>query len=144
MELNEYDIKRFWRHVRKTDTCWLWIGSVTRKGYGRFFLNGKIEHAHRVAIEIAGIQLGYKSGLHKCNIKNCVRYHSEHVYVGTQTDNMQDLVASGNHASTKVIMCPKGHNSWSNILNINGHSARRCKECYNEYMRNYRNKTKLG
>lgn len=26
----------FWDRVRKTETCWIWMGPVDRDGYGRF------------------------------------------------------------------------------------------------------------
>lgn len=28
--------KRFWSRVRKTESCWIWIGPLNGRGYGNF------------------------------------------------------------------------------------------------------------
>jgi len=38
--------ERFWAHVQKTETCWLWSGSIDRHGYGSFYADGKDHIAH--------------------------------------------------------------------------------------------------
>lgn len=30
----------FWKHIEKTETCWLWRGGLTSTGYGRFYYLG--------------------------------------------------------------------------------------------------------
>ena len=42
----------FWNKVKKTKTCWIWIGNG-RNGYGRIKINGKSLSAHRVSWELA-------------------------------------------------------------------------------------------
>lgn len=82
---------RFWKHVKKTDQCWEWIGAVTRKkkGYGRINENGKMRVAHRVAYElcIGPIPEGMRV-LHSCDNSRCV--NPDHLFLGTQQDNMID------------------------------------------------------
>lgn len=94
MNLTSYQIELFWKKVNKTDTCWLWTASVGWNGYGMF---GKpTKRAHHVAIHLAGAIINPgEEGLHKCNVKRCVRYHPEHVYVGTPKQNAQDRKDSG-------------------------------------------------
>lgn len=33
----EETIARFFKKVRKTDTCWIWVGALNDKGYGNFY-----------------------------------------------------------------------------------------------------------
>ena len=87
-------IERFWRNVKKTDTCWLWVGFRDPNGYGRLMVKGKPELVHRLswAIHYGGIPQG-KFVLHKCDISPCV--NPEHLYIGTQFDNMADMWTRG-------------------------------------------------
>lgn len=84
---------RFWAKVAKGDDCWLWTGAVAGypgNDYGAFN-KGK---AHRFSWELhrgpipAGLFV-----LHKCDVTRCVR--PDHLFLGTQKDNMQDMVAKG-------------------------------------------------
>lgn len=84
---------RFWSKITKTATCWLWTGS-TRGGYGRFKDHGKYVSVHRYSWVLAygDIPLNMKV-LHKCDVTNCVK--PEHLFLGTQLTNMQDMYAKG-------------------------------------------------
>lgn len=55
-------------------SCWLWTGSTTPAGYGRFRLPDRTVAAHRwvyeflrAPIEPAGLSID-----HECNVRNCV------------------------------------------------------------------------
>lgn len=97
------DIKKaepsFWRKVHKSKTgCWLWIASVSNKGYGQMQFKlaaggHKNWGAHRFskALEIGGIP--DKFVLHKCDRPRCVR--PDHLFLGTQKDNMSDMARKG-------------------------------------------------
>lgn len=43
------DEKEFWGMVEKGETCWKWLGKPNAAGYGRVFIAGRVEYAHRVA-----------------------------------------------------------------------------------------------
>ena len=43
------DENEFWGMVAKGKECWKWKGKPNAAGYGRVFIAGKIEYAHRVA-----------------------------------------------------------------------------------------------
>lgn len=81
----------FLRHVSKLPLesgCLIWIGGGGR--YGNF--DGR--YAHRFAWEQANRPL--ESGeqvCHSCDTPRCV--NPEHLYVGTQLDNMRDMRAKG-------------------------------------------------
>lgn len=99
---------RFWAKVEKTDGCWLWRASLNGNGYGQFALtavrlpNGKMPPGHmriasRVAWELENgpIPAGM-SVLHHCDNRRCVR--PDHLFIGTQSDNMRDAFQKGRHS----------------------------------------------
>lgn len=84
--------QRFWEKVQKSDACWEWTAALMGSiGYGNFWLEGRPVLAHRFSYELAygripdGMQV-----LHKCDNPKCVR--PEHLFLGTQADNMRDKV----------------------------------------------------
>ncbi len=93
---------RFWNKVDKSPNesgCWIWTASLNRDGYGHFPCSELKElRAHRISwvLQNGPIPEGM-SVLHKQNCKSraCVNY--DHLYLGNQTDNMQDAVAVGTH-----------------------------------------------
>lgn len=92
--------QRFWSHVNKTDTCWLWTGSKRHKGYGAFVWaeNGLVVQgrAHRYSWELVNGRI--PEGLcclHKCDTPACVR--PDHLWIGTKADNNCDMVSKGRH-----------------------------------------------
>lgn len=93
MKSQEY---RFWNKVQKTDSCWNWTGATTY-GYGvmgRGRSDEGIMRAHRFSWElhIGPIPNGLWV-LHHCDNPSCV--NPEHLFLGTQTDNMQDASRKG-------------------------------------------------
>lgn len=98
--------ERFWRYVRKTDSCWLWTGGTTASGYGSFAVGGRYGgkmHAHRFAYQLANGPIGGGlSVLHDCDknypvsdtsYRRCV--NPAHLKLGTHKDNMEDMKAKG-------------------------------------------------
>jgi len=84
-------MERFWSKVdiKEENDCWKWIGCETERGYGAFGFNGTTKLAHRVAYEISSGPIPRKiCCLHKCDNKLCV--NPNHLYLGTQGDNMVD------------------------------------------------------
>lgn len=81
-----------------SDVCWEWQASVHPLGYGRFSYNGKTEQAHRMSALLSGKIQQLKATrdtyvLHKCHNRKCV--NPDHLYVGTQKDNVRDMTKAG-------------------------------------------------
>ena len=82
--------ERFWIMVRKgedDDACWIWQGAKDERGHGAFKVDGRVEHAHRVAwmLKHGAVPRG-KQVLHSCDNNACVR----HLRLGTHKENMRD------------------------------------------------------
>ncbi len=94
--------QRFWAKVQTGPDCWVWTASTGPKGYGQFQVGrggdkSKMARAHRVAWELAygAIPVGM-CVLHKCDNRLCVR--PEHLWLGSQGQNMADMDAKGRRA----------------------------------------------
>lgn len=92
----------FWRHVEKTDGCWIWIGG-TRQAinsnirYGRFGINNVTWAAHRFSWKLTHGKLARTiQVLHNCDNGLCV--NPSHLFVGTHQDNMRDRNEKGRAA----------------------------------------------
>lgn len=99
--------ERFWTKVDKEGPvlrpelgpCWLWTGDQHNAGYGRLtnWVDGrraKPLYAHRVSWELAhGERPAGFDVLHRCDNPPCV--NPDHLFLGTQLDNMRDRDAKG-------------------------------------------------
>lgn len=93
--------ERFWSKVEKTNGCWLWKGA-TSKGYGRLGIGHKMTSAHRFSWELRnGLIPSGQQVLHKCDIRRCV--NPDHLFLGTQDDNMKDCASKGRTDRTKKV-----------------------------------------
>jgi hypothetical protein len=85
--------------------CMEWQGESSN-GYGRFNIGKITIAAHRISYEI---NVGaIPEGLfvcHKCDNPSCV--NTEHLFVGTHQDNMQDMINKGRAPFKKGIPVPQ-------------------------------------
>jgi HNH endonuclease len=123
--------------------CFIWIGARSKDGYGFITINNKMDRSHRVAWRLAGYVLlpGYQV-LHKCDNRACVRV--EHMFVGTNQDNVDDRMAKGGylrgprHPNARKTHCPHGHPYEGANLRINSSGGRICIICRDAYNKAYK------
>lgn len=89
--------------------CWLWL-AFTEREYGRFLVSrNKGVWAHRFSWEYHNkkkIPKG-KFILHKCDTPSCV--NPNHLEIGTQRDNVDDMIKKGRHPTMGKTHCINGH-----------------------------------
>lgn len=88
--------ERFWSRVERGDGCWLWTGTLWPNGYGQCAsgTRSRNDYAHRMAWKLTNgpIPDGLNV-LHRCDNPPCCR--PDHLFLGTDADNVADKVAKG-------------------------------------------------
>lgn len=104
--------KRFWAKVKKTDTCWIWTGAKTAKGYGTFQSGGRVQYAHRMAIAETGIDPSGRTVDHVCHNRSCVR--GEHLRLVTSKQNSENLAGAhrDNKSGVRGVSWDKRNQKW--------------------------------
>lgn len=94
--------ERFWSNVdQSADGCWEWQGQRASNRYGIFNFGNKHHQAHRLAFELHnGIAPGDLFVCHRCDNPPCVR--PGHLFLGTQKDNLADMVRKGRGSKVRA------------------------------------------
>lgn len=111
--------------------CIEWDGSRNERGYGRVHVNGHLAYAHRAEWEKhhGPIPDGMKV-CHHCDNPPC--YRIDHLFLGTQADNMADMHAKGRHPGNGLAAkthCKWGHPLSGDNLYLRPSGGRLCRQC---------------
>lgn len=91
--------------VIQENGCHVWTGACAGNGYGTMSIERKNKYVHRLMWELkVGPIPDGMCVCHKCDTPPCVNV--EHLFLGTNKDNTQDMVAKGrspkrNHLGTR-------------------------------------------
>lgn len=101
--------------------CIEWLWARHGDGYGVLRHKGRMERAHRLAYCMKkGVDIKEIKGLvvlHSCDNAGCV--NPDHLSIGTQADNIADMVSKGRQ---------RGNTNQSGFLNSNYKHGGRCNE----------------
>lgn len=138
------------RMVHPVTGCWLWMGRCNKEGYGVISLpdettaRGRRDYSvHRLAYaEFKGEPQNSVLHIPLCFFKNC--FWPEHLYDGTQKDNVGDMIILGTgrnkYGGFERTHCIREHPLTPENTRIDKNGHKICKLCGQERMRKYRNK----
>jgi len=125
--------ERLWSRVKEPAPtgCREWAGTTDKDGYGLIWADGKYVGTHRVAWTLVngpippGIHV-----LHHCDNPPCCEAEgTDHLFLGTHSDNMADKSSKGRHAEQRVTHCPQNHEYTPENTYIGPDGRRRCRIC---------------
>lgn len=95
------ELTEFNKRIKRSEGCWEWLGYVATNGYGLFICNSKVEFAHRYAAKVfKHVDIEGKVVAHHCDNPPCV--NPDHLFVGSQLDNVKDMDAKGRRKNGAV------------------------------------------
>ena len=114
--------------------CWNWQGAETPTGYGKMWVNGKLQYVHRFSFELFKFKIpGKLFVLHRCDNTSCV--NPGHLFLGTPKVNLMDCSLKGRTRNQKKTHCINGHKfTKQNTIDRKEATApgkiyRRCRKC---------------
>lgn len=141
--------------IDSVTNCWLFIGAKSGDGHSQIEIYGRNYYVHRLSAfifldfdltHLIEFQINHKL---ECPNKNC--WNPDHIYIGTQSENILDTFKKGRQPSrgnTGHIRkyCPQGHpyseeNTYEKVL-PNGNLRRECRTCQREKLNQRRQRAR--
>tara|TARA_R110002020_G_scaffold177711_1_gene370454 strand:+ start:157 stop:564 length:408 start_codon:yes stop_codon:yes gene_type:complete len=98
-------------------TCTEWTGAKDEAGYGLAWKEGACRRMHRWAYaEKHGPIPDGLHVLHRCDNPSC--YNTDHLFLGTHRENMQDKKAKGRCSSMPGEKHPQAKLTWEKVRDI--------------------------
>jgi len=73
--------------------CWIWTGAKHPDGYGSIKYKNQPWKVHRLSYLVYKGEIAESLVLHSCDNPSCI--NPEHLFLGTASDNMKDMVSKG-------------------------------------------------
>lgn len=136
-------ITRFSKYMQKSNDsdCIEWTAYIDSMGYGRIKINKKTTTAHRVSFMIFKGEIPENLCVcHACDNPKCV--NPDHLFLGSHTENMRDMIKKGRKPSIVKSKCKRGHEFSLENTKIYG-KAKFCKKCDAIRHKEFRKRQKL-
>ena len=113
------------------DGCLVWLGSRDRYGYGSVRWEGRTFLVHRLGFFCHTGKHAELNVLHHCDNPAC--WAKEHLFKGTQQDNIDDMINKGRHSYGRGYyrVLTDSQVSELKLLSLDGWSQRRLALRYN-------------
>lgn len=93
--------------------CWVWSGYVDK--YGMMSFRGKKYRVHKLAYAVFHTDIEEQTIVcHHCDNPSCC--NPEHLFLGTQLDNMQDMIKKGRNENIIRACRVMGKNNKKNFV----------------------------
>lgn len=120
-------MKRLYDRISKTDTCWLWTGTLDAYGYGVVSVGSKTRKAHRVVYELERGTIPDKLVCdHICRVRHCV--NPEHIELVNNGVNVLRGV-SNSAINKRKTHCKHGHELTPENTYTYPRGWRGCRKC---------------
>lgn len=131
-------LEKILSRCRPVGTCLEWLGSFQKSGkmgqllYPSIKSGKKTWRGNRLVWTLAKGEIpeGFLV-CHTCDNSKCL--NPDHLFVGTQKDNMQDKISKGRDPNKAKTHCKNGHPFSGDNLIIRKDGARSCRQCMRKY-----------